>query len=312
MIINDNGGCYMEKEDSTFLPTSDRDLNYVNIKVTNIINVGKMQFIYIAPTDAHVRMSMGPIVYSGDSVLGAKVGDYAKYINDGDRIDFEGWSLVRDEKRNWVVKKNNAKAVVEKQVKSGSGITENYNIKKTEPDVILKPKELVEAFRFYYEAFCNLSEYALKINPAYKKEWRISRNKELAKYLESVLFVVQDFVESGQFGTKINSLYIRDVLQQKGVPEVNGFVIFIKKMICAYNGDKGRKVINADGEFIDFSEKSNIMKVELFRINVNADKSVTDKITDLVRLRKVRQAEIDIAAAQNVVKKRRGRPPKQR
>ena len=289
MIINDNGGRYKEPEPSFVQPISSVDKNFVNVVIDRIVSVKNMHFIYLKSTDPHVKMNLGTIAYIGDLKPGIEQGSVAIYTLGGEKIDFYGWTLFRDENNKWVFKENLLKKVVpEVKPQPVQQIVQKKEEKPKEP--VVKPEELCEIFNFYLETFTILSLRDYDKLPQNKKEGTIDKTHEQSRELRRLLRAAQMIIENGQHKSHLVSDVIRNALIENGILKIRSCAKFVRRIIIAWNRDVRNDVIDEKGVFLRSIDKSGVLDIDWNGIIPSTEPDVFKRIEKAVKKRQFDKA----------------------
>lgn len=260
--------------------------NYVDIKISKIISVGDMHFIYLESVDIHVNMNLGTIVYTGDLPSGITKGVFAKYMDAGSRLDFGMWTLQRDENNKWLFHENDIKQVLKNvQPKIQYVVPTVKTVKKEKPKYNYENENLYEVFKIYLEYFSILCHKAENKTPMYKKSGLAIDAVIKCNDLRRLLLAVQMVLETDLSGGQSKSVVIRNALISNGIMRLRDCAGFVKKMILAWNRDIKERIIDRKGVFLRGAEQSSILAVEWLGFTPNTEKSIFDKVGYIVKKR---------------------------
>ncbi len=260
--------------------------NYVDIKISKIISVGDMHFIYLESVDIHVNMNLGTIVYTGDLPSGITKGVFAKYMDAGSRLDFGMWTLQRDENNKWLFHENDIKQVLKNvQPKIQYVVPAVKTVKKEKPKYNYENENLYEVFKIYLEYFSILCHKAENKTPIYKKSGLAIDAVIKCNDLRRLLLAVQMVLETDLSGGQSKSVVIRNALISNGIMRLRDCAGFVKKMILAWNRDIKERIIDRKGVFLQGAEQSSILAVEWLGFTPNTEKGIFDKVGYIVKKR---------------------------
>lgn len=317
MIKTSSGGQYREPEPSFVQPISDVDgKDFVDVVVDKVVSVGDIHFIYFKSTEAHVKINLGSISYTGILQPVVSQGAMARYSVNGSRVDFDGWSLVRDKNYKWVFEENLLRSVVKEVLpepvvitKPVQPVSDKKTTKKTETTI--KQKELYEIFNFYFESFTLLCHEDYSKMPSYKKLGYISKNEEKYRDLRRLLLAVQMILEKEQGIDRLKPDVIKSALIENAILKIRESTRFVRQMVAAWDNDRNEKIINRKGMFLKVTDKSSVLDVDWTGVIPGMESGVFKRIEKLVKKRDIDMALEDFDAAQLKRKKQvRGRNSK--
>lgn len=264
--------------------------NYVDIKISKIISVGDMHFIYLESVDIHVNMNLGTIVYTGNLPSGITEGVFAKYMDAGNKLDFGMWTLQRDENNKWLFHENDIKQVL-KNIQPKTQyvvpvVKTVKTVKKEKPKHNYENENLYEVFKIYLEYFSILCHKAENKTPIYKKSGLASDAVIKCNDLRRLLLAVQMVLETDLSGGQSKSVVIRNALISNGIMRLRDCAGFVKKMILAWNRDVKERIIDRKGVFLRGAEQSSILAVEWLGFTPNTEKGIFDRVGYIVKKRR--------------------------
>lgn len=281
---------------------------YVNVRVTKVISVGDMHFIYLESTDNYVNMNLGVISYTGELKPVVVQDAVARYKNDGTRVDFAGWTLQRDENGNWGFQINNIiKQVVKPELPEPQPQPQPQSQAQTKPVKKAKPvqkttdkeenEDLYEVFKFYLDAFSILCREDEEKTSTCKKAGIVNTAAAKRNDLRRVLFVVQNVMTKEFPDGQTRSTIIRNELIQNGVIKLRIYKTFVEKMIIAWDCDVKEEIISKKGVFLHNPEESAILALEWGGYTPNAEENLFDKINEIIKNRVLNNSVNDFSRA---------------